>query len=521
MKRNKLLEKTGIILIVCLSIFLFSGHLFAATYYIDYNAANDSAKGTSKSTPWKRSPGMKGFAGSYVHSNGDVFVFKGGVTWPAAAMPLSIANSGGTNTPDVYMGGQQCGFSPTAIVVCNGSTTPCGSNASVSCNGGAAWGSGYPVFDGESVGYLGLFYGGDGGSLRSNYVIDGIKTINVGSAGGGNENSIWGNGNNIEVKNNAFVPNALTPFVSGCEGGIGKLYIHDNYMSEYGRVHISCGDNTFDDIKIYNNLFESVVWTNPVGYHTDGVMIGADGVGSFKMTNVKIYNNKWYGDWSASATGQIFFNGSSGNYSAQHIYIYNNILTIENTSGSALSPGFMVFYSGTMHVDDVYIYNNTIEGRSKQPGACIFAAGTLSNFTIKNNILSGCDNALSIDTIPTWTFIYDSNLFYSNTRLLTGMGNMYQTCAQMQAGGDSKLLGPYGTTYCSVSNPSFVALTDGTNGSANLHLQSSSPAKGHGQDLSGVFTTDYAGITRPRGRAWDIGAYKFPPEPPTNLRIVP
>jgi hypothetical protein len=74
----------------------------AGTYYIDFNAANDSANGTTTSTPWKRCPGMVGFAGTYTHANGDRFIFKGGVTWTSAALPLTIANNGASGNRDYY-----------------------------------------------------------------------------------------------------------------------------------------------------------------------------------------------------------------------------------------------------------------------------------------------------------------------------------------------------------------------------------------------------------------------------------
>src|SRR5436190_22352592 len=61
----------------------------ATTYYIDYSAGSDSSSGNSKSSPWQRHPFMKGFAGSYSHSAGDRFIFKGGVTWPNACFNIS------------------------------------------------------------------------------------------------------------------------------------------------------------------------------------------------------------------------------------------------------------------------------------------------------------------------------------------------------------------------------------------------------------------------------------------------
>lgn len=74
----------------------------ATTYYIDYNAANDSANGTSTSTPWKRHPYMVGWAGSYVHTVGDRFIFKGGVTWPRVCFQLNITTGGSGTTLDYY-----------------------------------------------------------------------------------------------------------------------------------------------------------------------------------------------------------------------------------------------------------------------------------------------------------------------------------------------------------------------------------------------------------------------------------
>jgi len=52
------------------------------------------------------------------------------------------------------------------------------------------------------------------------------------------------------------------------------------------------------------------------------------------------------------------------------------------------------------------------------------------------------------------------------------------------------------------TDPSFV---DAANG--NFTLQASSSAINAGTDLSSVFTTDIAGVARPQGSGWDIGAY--------------
>ena len=54
----------------------------AATYYVDYDTGVDTNNGTSTSTPWKRMPGVTGWAGSATLGSGDVICLKGGVTFP-------------------------------------------------------------------------------------------------------------------------------------------------------------------------------------------------------------------------------------------------------------------------------------------------------------------------------------------------------------------------------------------------------------------------------------------------------
>jgi hypothetical protein len=74
----------------------------AATYYFDYATGSDANNGTSKSTPWKHHPSMEPFSGSYTHVAGDQFIFKGGVTWPNAALPMYIRTGGTAGNLDYY-----------------------------------------------------------------------------------------------------------------------------------------------------------------------------------------------------------------------------------------------------------------------------------------------------------------------------------------------------------------------------------------------------------------------------------
>ena len=45
---------------------------------------------------------MAGFGGAYTHRAHDCFYFKGGVTWPNAALPFKVAQGGDSTANDYY-----------------------------------------------------------------------------------------------------------------------------------------------------------------------------------------------------------------------------------------------------------------------------------------------------------------------------------------------------------------------------------------------------------------------------------
>ncbi len=90
------------LMVTILIVILGIPNAWAATYFIDFASGNDTNTGITQAFPWKRAPGMNGFAGAYQHQAGDRFIFKGGVTWPSTAFPFNIANSGISGNPDYY-----------------------------------------------------------------------------------------------------------------------------------------------------------------------------------------------------------------------------------------------------------------------------------------------------------------------------------------------------------------------------------------------------------------------------------
>ena len=251
-----------------------------ATYYIDYDGGSDANSGTSTGTAWKRCPGMVGFSGSYSHSAGDQFVFKGGVTWPSNTFPVTIGYSGTTNSQDRY-------------------------TSSDSWYSGGSWS--YPVFDGgnvQSAYSLGLIAAG----TRSSLILEKLKVIKVGSLTDGSGTAVMANGNDILIQNCWIEPNSVNGFASDGGGGIGGLTIRSNMFRRLGRIHISTDTNTYSGIEIDHNLFPGSPDYNSFAFHTDGIMLGGDGVGTQRLSNVSIHHNKWYGDWSTSATAFIYLN---------------------------------------------------------------------------------------------------------------------------------------------------------------------------------------------------------------------
>src|SRR6476660_6057395 len=95
-----------------LSSLLFLAQVcYSATYYVDFVNGNDSNSGTSKSSPWKKCPGMAGAAQNSSHASGDRFLFKGQVTWPVSCFPMKMSQGGSSSSIRDYYGVDQTWFS--------------------------------------------------------------------------------------------------------------------------------------------------------------------------------------------------------------------------------------------------------------------------------------------------------------------------------------------------------------------------------------------------------------------------
>jgi hypothetical protein len=477
-----------LLLIFLLCLFPLICH--PATYYIDYNAANDSANGTAKETPWKRAPGMKGFAGSYTHAAGDVFIFKGGVTWPAAALPLTIGYSGTAGNIDTYTVDQTW------------------------YTGGAY---DYPVFNGNNSLGANSYIIGDNSVSQSYILINGLKLIKTwGTDGTGSTAKFTGGGNSIEISNCYLSPEAIEAFsYNNSSGAKSKVYIHDNYITNAGRAVVySRTGSTLDDVRIYNNTYVGVDSTSLGGFHLDGFMVGDANTtnctngGVTTITNILVYNNKFSGLWPV-ATAQFYSNGCTSN-----LTFYNNQFALENSTGQSgcLLPDGAIYLrhdGGTMKFYNNTFSSDSVPGMSGGMKYGIFIGTPTDSATIdiRNNIFSGLPIDVEVTT-GYGSLTMDYNLHNPSTAggygYPFGIGASFKTWAQTLALG-------YEAHSPTPATPKFVAVADGTAGSGNWQLQSDSPAIDVGTDLSAAFTTDILGLHRPANVgavAWDIGAYE-------------
>ncbi len=166
---------------------------------------------------------------------------------------------------------------------------------------------------------------------------------------------------------------------------------------------------------------------------------------------------------------------------------YNNVIYHVGTGpdpydGSSNYACIAVNSGGSSPSTPAHIYNNTMyDCGSRGTGAAgALAIGIPTN--LQNNIIR-----------LTGSETYLASSWGASCSVISGNANLWY-------GGGA----PVSCTSASVTtDPLFVNL-----GSNDLHLQASSPAKDKGVTISNL-TTDFDGIHRPQGSAYDIGAYEY------------
>ncbi len=456
-------------------ILMFSKCILANTYFIDYTDGLDANPGTSKTSPWKKCPGMNGFNSAYTHAPGDVFIFKGGVVWPAEALPLIIAASGTAGNVDTY-------------------------TTDHTWEAGSIWSQ--PTLDGQLGGKTMLSSSG-----ASFFKINDMRFINAGTvAANGIKGAEFSNCSNFEISNNTFAFESWgCLYIWTSEAKTFHDYsIHNNDISKsaFGiRVVPSGAASIIQNVQIFNNSLHDFHSQLSGEVHGDGIQnyCSPDNAASSDryIDGFKIFNNSFTGDFSqvtgstGAMTALIYLSSSS-----KGVEIYNNLFA-PSFSGKQSPNFFESFISlrdnpnrGGFHK----IYDNTFATPvADGQGAAILEDDTLHpspNLDVKNNIFNGFQWPFDLRST---NHVFDHNDVHFTKNVGKWNGKWVETFSAWQALGND--------VHGISADPLFVSGT-------NFHLHPGSPCVDHGANLGSTFAIDRDGTLRPQGQTFDLGAFE-------------
>src|ERR1035437_5101836 len=433
------------------------------------------------------------------------------VTWTAGntyhlcgTVTSSIApNASGTNGNPITIV-----FEPGAKI----SKTACGSTGCINL---AA--KGYIVVDGGTNGIIEATNSGTGlgnGSSIGIYAKSGLNhseiknlTINnmyihngASDNASGDYNAIWMDGTNNLI-HNIVIKDAMCG-IKIESGSSGNQY-YNNTIHNINWGIFESGAHTVNSVtneQIYGNeIYDFANWDTTADYfHHDGIFLSGSSAVT-DLTNVLVYGNYLHGTSSSAVTCAA----SPGNGSCMTAYFYINTdsyvsvfnnLIVANPGDTGPNGGWMEFYTDA----NDSIYNNTIIGGTLSGNSnCLYMYGG-TGFTVKNNVLSNCNNLLWAAS-STFTSI-DYNVYQTSTISWRIGSNWYSTLAAWRTaiGGDANAQATAGSlnlggTYKPQSNSTLLIGT-GTN-LTSLAIT--------------ALNSDATGNARPATGAWDIGAYNY------------
>ena len=473
--------------LIAVLLFLCAVPCLATTYYVDYAGGSDSNAGTSTSTPWKRAPGMTSFAATYTHSaTCDTFIFKGGVTWPAAAFPWTISRSGiGGSCHDTYTVDASwytgSAYASPIFTRSNGNVTANSTSLTVTGSYVLIHGLSFKEFappypaspDAQTLSTYGIKI-----TNGSNVQFDGNTVATNDRVGVYMLNNANGTQSNISITNNDISKSSWTVSVG-------------TYCSTAG-----CGAS-FSNVVITGNTIHDLHTAITNGVHANGIIsFNQPGTDTTQTIQATVANNIFSGDWSPGdsdsaslVTAPIFMGLPSSSTS----YVYNNLSVFTSSTGGASG----CLYLGGTGAGTTYVLNNTCYlGPSVLNSSRI--TSTSPNMVWANNILyGGTSSGILCQTGSCGTFNND-DIYDWGINLAAFSTTTYATLSALQADG-------YETNG---------AAADPLLGSSYIP-QSGSPVIGLGQNFTALCTAqpgiclDLAGKARPTSARWDAGAYQY------------
>jgi hypothetical protein len=459
-------------------LLLCYGLAMCSTYYIDFAAGIDANNGTSKTTSWKRHPYMAGWTGSYSHSAGDHFIFKGGVTWPNACFRMNITNGGTSDAIRDYYGVDSAWYTGGAfsrpIFDMQGSQT-------ATYNQVMNFAVNYITVD--CIEIKNFYWSGDQGTWGNCTIMEyaggqsyiDFKNLFIHAWTHGTYANGTSDGDMVVFRGQTSTPwnpgvvieyCTITGAPSDTDGGIGvyggsPIIRYCTFHDLSNGVITAGGPNPADHL-FYNNLIYNINNSFDPTEHENSVYI---------MGPAKVYNNIIY---NSSSHGMMLYlsPGWAGQQGDQ--YCYNNVVYGVNSPGN---PGIVIDCESVNFSGTVYILNNTVYGLANGTGSCLQTVPrsyAVAFASVQNNHwITTSGTPFTVNNMPTSgvmrNLTQDHNLIMSPTIAI----------AQGYVSGNN-----YGPT-----GPS--------NGTINA-----------GISKSNIITTDILGKTRSPA-AWDIGAYEY------------
>ena len=488
-----------LLIIPILFVLMSSTSSLAATYYIDFVGGADSNTGTSTVAPWKRVKGMTnvtGTAAAATIADGDIIIFKGGVTW-TTSYPWTIQH--GTASTVTYT------VDPAWFT-------------------GGAWTQ--PIFDD-----LGAHPAGTGmaGMTNGYATLNNLRFTNCGITGTTDSDKclVFNNSHHLTITNNTFDCYCwITIYLYyGTAGTYTTNTITGNDFSHTtGAIWLGrdAANAVVQTINYSNNVFHDFASQLGGGTHGDGAWHQFSSTPSDStqyVDGLTFCNNRFYGDFRVSfaggggMSGYFFDEGGGKNY-----LLCNNDMSFDPVQASIFGQGLIVIArNGNAQTGTIAMYGNTLLNNGvNAASSAIDLYDDVPNVTIKNNLFVGFTTPIYFETSSTRTgFTSNYNMFnaYSSNNIVGAT----QSFAQWNTLGYD-LNGVDGGT---------AGLVDITPPLLDTHLITSSTAKNAGVSLAGlgiaVLNSDLDGLSRPQGSAWDIGAYEFDqggagqsPDPPSG-----
>ena len=450
---------------------LFTLSVSGANYYIDYATGSDANTGITKAAPWKKAPGMKGFAGSYSHVAGDRIILKGGVTWPANCYQWKVTWGGTTNVQD-YIGSDPTWYAGASFT--------------------------RPLCDFERVIINGWVLGAGLYILNASYItIDNIEFANHASPLEMNGVSTWGTATiTLDGVYSSFITNSLirnwtTPHTNGVigyklmgGGGIHKVNAGNatviNCEMHQLTNEVYCGTALWNITWVYGNHLHNMA----------GTIMSANAVRSNHIHHI---NNP--GDPGAHSNVALLY--SPIEFSGNLIHD-----TAPVSQVLMLGPGNDA-YPAWQRIDNIF---NNIVYNVTQPCVAIDTDGS-NDPNVLHNVYN---NTFAADICVRVGYRNNGPLAH-----LEAKNNLFITDGYDFLKSDPSIGGAYVTTFVDENNLTLTTAQATALGYTANNLYAPTDASdstvGAGQNLSAKFTIDYNNQTRTA--PWDIGAWEWNGEP--------